>query len=1164
MSESLPMDAALEHVADALDRRRGADLLGAELRSGIEAARAARSLLSRSPHVAELVVRAPISEIARALDALASPDNPPEMMPPASDGPVAAWGHELQRLARRSGRKPTDIAAAMVRHGFPVLGLDAPVVLDDPLLAESTVDALGGRWVEGSYRSLYRAAQREWTRRRDVEYVEHGVAGLNAVNIPTPEFAAAQLNVPMAALPVRGRDEVIDGVVAALEASRRAQVLVGPAGYGKTTLARAIAAHARAEGALTLWMPAQDGDALVEGLELAAVLTGATVQQVEAVRRLPALDQPNLLWALLDDSPHPWFLVLDDAGPMAVSNADWLHNSPVGSVLITSRCGAEGWGDGADVTAINELAPADGARVVLDQLERAEPDEETLAAARELSRRLGGMPLALASAGRLARSGSPSLRSLVEQVRQSSGQGPLAAVYEIGLQGSPARARELLRLLACFAPDEPLPRRIVGAEAALAALLEAGLVDQMVVSGQSCLRLHPAIAEHARHDHAFDDAASRRFVAQAVTLMDAELADLDAGLAQDWPSICLLEPHVMELVESPDLGDRRVLAEVLMLADRTAEALVRAGRQTVAALLLDRALDVTKSLGESHRDRLAARRTAAWMMAFDRDLRTAELLLHAVVDDTTEWLGADDPLTLAARDSVAWLRAERGAAEESRVELTRILLVRRRLFGDQHPGTLATWQRLAWVSALCHREQYAADQLRQILRIRLEAGSPDHLDVSSTRYRLAWVLVRLGELEQSEQQFRALYADLRRVVGDQHPLTLMVRTRIGWVLMRRKRFTAARRVYIEVLGDQVEVLGHGHPRVLRTQHLLACLDLQLGRSAEAVHALRLVAEDREAILGPDHVDTLISRSYLAWALFQSGDAAAADREFTAVLADRMRVYGPRHRLTLMTRGLHGRVLMKRGMLHEAGRRLSRLLIDETNLLGPDDRFVFETRHSLAVVMGHLGQLAACQAELRSVGEDRSRILGPEHPDTLATRDYLAWAMALCGQLSEATGLCAEVLADRRRILGAQHPHTLGSRYRSAWLTGQQGQWDESLGRARQLLPDVGAALGIGHPDTLRCRLWTARCLRFLGRLDEAASEAREVVVARGRLHGAAAIDTLRAREELGLILLAKGARTEATTTFAALMRDRLEALGSDHPDTTRSVLLTADVDMDEA
>lgn len=1154
--ESNRVDAALEHVADALDQQLDADSLGAQVRAGANAAHVARAVIAGSGDIAELVLQTPAAEIARVLDALASPDDSPTVSP-ASDGPIAAWSHELQRLARRSGRKAADIAAAMARHGFRVPALDAPVVLDDPLLAESTVGALGGRWVEGSYRSLHRAAQREWTRRRDVECVERGVAGLNAVNVPTPGFAAARLHVPAVALPMRGRDGVIDEVAAALRATRRVQVLVGPAGHGKTTLAWALAARARSAGALTLSITAPDGEALLEGLEMAAVLTGATVQQLEAVRRLSAPEQPARLWALLDDSPRPWLLILDDAGPTAVGHRNWLHPSLAGHVVITSRHGPAGWGDDADVTSIGQLRVVDGARVVLDQIDGEHSDGDTVAAAEELSRRLRGMPLALASAGRLARTGTPSLSSLLEQVRDSVGQAPLAAVYEIGLNTTPARTRELLRMLACFAPDESLPQRVVSADESLAALLEAGLVEETTVSGQPCLRLHPALAEHARRDSIFDGAATSRLTARAVALLATELAALDAGLASDWPSICLLEPHVMELVESSCLDDRAVLADVLVLADRTAEALVRAGRQTAAAALLDRALDVTKGLGDGHRDRLAARRTAAWMMAFNRDLRTAELLLHDILDDTLRCLGPDDPYTLAARDSVAWLRAERGATEESRVELARILVVRRRVFGDRHPATLATWQRLAWVSGLCHRERYASEQLRQILHIRLEICSPDHLDVFSTRYRLAWVLVRLGELEQGEQHFRALNADLHRVVGDRHPFTLMVRTRIGWVLKRRKRFTAARRVYTEVLGDQVEVLGHGHPRVLRTQHLLACLDLQLGRYGEAVQALRLAAEDREHVLGPDHFDTLNSRSYLAWALFQAGDAAAADREFTAVLADRIRVYGARHRRSLMTRGFHGRVLMKRGMLHEAGRRLSRLLVDQTNLLGTDDRFVFETRHSLAVVMGHLGRLEECEAELRSVGEDRSRVLGPEHPDTLAARDYLTWAMALRGRLPEATELCAAVLADRTRILGTRHPHTLGSRYRSAWLAGQQGHWDESLCEARQLLPELNAAMGKGHPDTLRCRLWTARCLRFQGRLDEAAREAREVVVARARLHGAAAVDTLRAREELGLILLAEGARAEAATTFEALLRDRIEALGDHHPDTTRSVLLVA-------
>lgn len=1068
-------------------------------------------------------------------------------------GPVAGWHRELRRLFRASTRSLPEVAEELARLGFhipPHTLLDTPL-LDDSTLVEAAVGILGGRWVEGGYRRLYLAARRAQPQlgRMAVTGARPRVSGLAGADAVDVDAVATQVAAPVHEVPtVRGRHRLIDRLSDGLHVPNRpVQVLVGDAGYGKSTVALAVAQRADADQVIALWVPAPDADALLEGLHLVAIRLGATASDLDAASHAERGNRVERLWRLLDASPRRWLLVLDDAGAEAVGHPDWLHRSMIGTVLVTSRFGdARGWGADAEVTEVGNLEPEHGGRVLLDCISasgsRVEAGME--GPARELSRRLAGMPLALLNAGSLVASGigERTLDDLVEVVGPSPRSGPVGATYEICLHAiSPSdqsTARSLLRLLACFGPDEPLPVSILYGyklpanaagvapawRAVLSDLVRVGLVEDLPIGRhtQRCVRIHPAVAEHSRRDPAFDMAGAGRLDRVAIGMLSRELDRLDAGAPANWPQLRRLEPHVGELVESPALLTDDLLAAALRLADRMSAALMRTGNHPIAGALLDRAVDRAAALGHEHPAQLDARQTRAWMMALDGDLARAEQLLTDLLVEKVRVLGPDAPSTLNTEGCLAWTMAEQGDLEPARLRFARVLASRTRVLGARHPDTLTTRHRLAWVTSLCGGESDGAAELATVLELRREALGSDHMDVYSTRYRLAWTLNKQGQHAEAAHQYRDLQADLEAVVGTSHPMTLMVRSRVACVLVWLNRFTEAAELYADLLVDQEKVLGVGHPRALHTQHLLACLKLHLGQVEQAERELRAVAAAREETLGPDHHFTMESRSSLAWALYQAGRAADADREFQAVLADRRRVLGERHPVTLLTRCLLARVLARRGRLADAKERLHRLLVDQMAVLPPDHRHVFDARHTLAHVQGLCGQLNDSERGLRAVLADRIRVLGADHRETLATRDYLSWVLGLRGQVPEALQVCEALLADRARLLGAAHPHTLTSRYRRAWLLGLDGRCTEALPLLEQLLVDLRQTLGDAHLDTLRCRAELVRMLRLCGELEDAQAAAQALVEDQERVQGADTLDTGAARDELELVLRARG------------------------------------------
>lgn len=244
---------------------------------------------------------------------------------------------------------------------------------------------------------------------------------------------------PLAHLPeIRGRDELLASLQRLTRASPGALVvLAGPGGAGKSAVAASLIQRVQRRGAYrrlpwTWWVSAADRASLTGGLVTVAGQIGGSSADIEAIEG-EASDAPDRLWTLLEQVRRSWLLVLDNADDPSVlgraapayaastqqrasvaSPADgtgWLRRTARGLVVVTSRDGSSSaWGRHARIVHIDPLGESDGARVLLDRAPRAGTDSE----ARDLARRLGGLPLALHLAGSYLRSEAALLGSFRE------------------------------------------------------------------------------------------------------------------------------------------------------------------------------------------------------------------------------------------------------------------------------------------------------------------------------------------------------------------------------------------------------------------------------------------------------------------------------------------------------------------------------------------------------------------------------------------------------------------------------------------------------------------------------------------------------------------------------------------------------------------------------
>ena len=187
--------------------------------------------------------------------------------------------------------------------------------------------------------------------------------------------------------------------------------MCGAGGFGKTTLAAALAEQAERNGYTVFWVRWQDMDSFVLQMTQVAVACGMDDTELQAARS-ELVPLPDAVWRRLRIT-RKWLLVVDNAdqaehlglSPDGVSDyRGWVRPDGDGLLLLTSRnTSRETWGPRAQLVELSTLDGLAGAEVLRD----AAPQAGSAQDAEKLSERLGGLPLALRSAGTyIARPGS--------------------------------------------------------------------------------------------------------------------------------------------------------------------------------------------------------------------------------------------------------------------------------------------------------------------------------------------------------------------------------------------------------------------------------------------------------------------------------------------------------------------------------------------------------------------------------------------------------------------------------------------------------------------------------------------------------------------------------------------------------------------------------------
>lgn len=647
----------------------------------------------------------------------------------------------------------------------------------------------------------------------------HGDVTVNTPQAP-PEVADVSLDPPRLATAVRGRAELLTTLRAAMVRGAPApHVLTGPGGFGKTTVAAALAEHARAKGWTVFWVrPNSIGPSMLE----AAIELGGSRQEAEGVKDVPR-QAARWAWRHLDSATRPWLLVIDNADRPEELDPEhrpgqqrgWMRSSPGGFVLVTSRMDDPALWAPATLHRLRALEPADAAVTLADHAGVGE-----LPGATELAERLAGVPLALSLAGRILATHQvlfPDAWALLDRLEDDvtrldelagpqadeagGGRGLLSGVWDLSLrllaeqhphavpllrvlsllgtqgQAVPLRRLPLSELAGGVLDDPENPLDEVSFSQGVNALVTHGLVRVVPRGGERALLLHPLVAETTLSGLEEKD----------TPLLDQVEALLHGQSEHDplWETFAhstLLDQRARRLPPDREFFDGPAASiEPLFSAThlRFSRLLILTGRREEAEMLVDKSVSFTSRV-----------------------------------------FGPFHETTLQRRHQFAEVRLDMGRTEEAETEYRELVELGRIHHGPEHEVTLEARFMLALIALRREEWEEAAGGFRVVMEAGENGSDPENRRVLLARENLAYLSMRRGDHSTAEREFLAIRQIRSRDLGEHHFLTAQADYYLGRVAFEAGEHAKAREPFARCLAVRERALGTDHPDTDRVREWL--------------------------------------------------------------------------------------------------------------------------------------------------------------------------------------------------------------------------------------------------------------------------------------------------------------------------------------------------------
>ena len=725
-------------------------------------------------------------------------------------------------------------------------------------------------------------------------------------------------NVPHSRNPhFTGREEILAQLHARFKANNatalsQRHAMSGLGGIGKTQIAVEYAYRYHQEYQAVLWTRAESHEALISSfVEIARLLDLSQKEEQDQTITVQAVKR----W--LQDN-NEWLLILDNADEPKVVR-EFLPTKCAGHILLTTR--VQALGGLAQRIEIDTFAPELGALFLLRRATIITASSTTKDAVQndheiavQISKELGGLPLALDQAGAYVEETRCDLATYLELYRTRratllSRRGKIhdypasvATTWSLSFEKVEARsliAAELLRFCAFLHPDA-IPEEIVtiGASYFVSASVQ---VEKPTLLKRALLWLRKRVGEVESNPPSQCEVKDtfvlneficilrsyslvrRNTIKKTLSihrLVQAVLRDMMTGSEVKlwtertvravsetcpvvefamWPQWERCLPHALvcaELVEQEDL----MLVEAAHLLNNTGIYLYEHGRYGESEPLYLRALSIReRQLGPDHPDIATSLNNLAELYSYQGKYSEAEFLYMRALQITERRLGADHPNTARVLNNLAGLYKSQGKYSEAEFLYMRALQITEQQLGANHSDTARVLNNLAVLYDKQGRYDQVEPLCQRALAIREQELGPQHPHMAVSLGTLAQCYIEQSKYTEAKPLLQRAIAIFEQQLGTQHPHTATCVDDLATLYKKQGQYDKAKPLYQRALVTCEQALGSLHPRTATSLNNLAGLYYAQGQYDKAEPLYRRVLVILEQSLGSEHPNTKTTR-----------------------------------------------------------------------------------------------------------------------------------------------------------------------------------------------------------------------------------------------------------------------------------------------------------------
>ncbi|KAH6714009.1 hypothetical protein BKA61DRAFT_656555 [Leptodontidium sp. MPI-SDFR-AT-0119] len=630
------------------------------------------------------------------------------------------------------------------------------------------------------------------------------------------------------------------------DGSRRAVVLHGLGGIGKTQLSIAYAKRHKDDYSATFWLNIKDEDSVKEHPSAIPVSNQETNQNldevVESVKAWLSLPN-NTRWLMIYDN-YDTPKLSSGMDPTAVDIKRFLPESYQGSIIITTRSSEVKIGHIIHIRKLSDIR--DSLEILLTVSRRQE-----LKTARSFSDYLRLYKESWAS----LKETSPELSSYEDRT--------LYSTWQISFDNIKPRnplSANLFRLWAYFDNQDLWFELLRHGDSDDPEWLRELTKDEL--SFDSAVRV---LSNHGLVEVATSSQESTESKGYSIH-----------GCVHSWTIHALNQKWDYDLAR---------LAVKFVAAHVPGEKDTRCSHMFSKSLVRDDELaDECHNLG--------------FLYAAQGKLDEAERMYQRALQGYEKAWGPEHTSTLDTVNNLGNLYANQGKLDEAEQMYQRALQGREKAWGPEHTSTLDTVNNLGLLYADQGKLVEAEQMYQRALQGYEKAWGPEHTSTLDTVNNLGLLYADQGKLDEAEQMYQRALQGREKAWGPEHMSTLDTVNNLGNLYADQGKLDEAERMYQRALQGREKARGPEHTSTLGTVNNLGNLYKNQGKLVEAEQMYQRALQGYEKAIGPDSISTYVPALNTAFnlgLLFEhQADLGTARTMFLKALRGYEQVFGPDH------------------------------------------------------------------------------------------------------------------------------------------------------------------------------------------------------------------------------------------------------------------------------